>query len=270
MRIAFIGGGNMTTSLIGGLLGDGTDAGTIAVADPVPAQLKRLQEDFGVRGFHDNTDAVADAEVVVLAVKPQQLAGVAKGIAAELGGQRRLVISIAAGIRLDDLQRWLGAGCAIVRAMPNRPALIGAGVTALFAADCVSAAERRNAEAILGACGATVWLTQESQMDAVTAVSGSGPAYFFLLAEALEQAGVQLGLPAATARLLAVETARGAGSMMAQGRASPAELREQVTSTGGTTAAALAVLDRAGVRDIFVLAVNAAAQRSAQLADEYG
>jgi pyrroline-5-carboxylate reductase len=269
MRITFIGGGNMTTSLVGGLLAKGFDRSMLSVAEPIHEQRKRLRERFAVAVHADNALAVTDADAIVLAVKPQQLADVARQLAAALGARRALVISIAAGIRLADLERWLGAGCALVRAMPNRPALIGAGVAALFARETVTPPERDAAEAILRAGGATVWLAEESQMDAVTAISGSGPAYFFLLTEALEQAGLAFGLPAETARLLAVETARGAGCMVAQGPESPARLREQVTSAGGTTAAALAVLDQADVRGIFARAIKAAAERSMQLADEY-
>jgi pyrroline-5-carboxylate reductase len=180
------------------------------------------------------------------------------------------VISVAAGIRLADLAHWLGEGVAVVRAMPNRPALIGAGITALYAARAVDQSARAAVELVMSGAGATVWLTDESQMDAVTAISGSGPAYFFLLVEALEAAGLDLGLPRETARRLAVETARGAGRMAAESGESPAALREQVTSKGGTTAAALEVLEGAGVRGIFARAVAAAARRSAELADLFG
>lgn len=179
-------------------------------------------------------------------------------------------MSIAAGIRLADLARWLGGGIPTVRAMPNRPALIGAGVSALVAGAGVTAEDRAAVERLMSAAGATVWLDDESQMDVVTAVSGSGPAYFFLLVEALESAGVELGLPPETARRLAVETARGAGRMAAEAGEAPAVLREQVTSRGGTTAAALEVLANADVRGIFARAVAAAARRSAQLAEQYG
>jgi pyrroline-5-carboxylate reductase len=270
MRIAFIGGGHMTTSLVGGLLRRGAPVESLRVADPVPAQLQRLQYEFGIRGSADNREAVADADIVVLAVKPQDMAQAAGSIAPEVAGRRRLVISIAAGIRLAQLARWLGAGVPAVRAMPNRPALIGAGITALYAGAGVTADDRHAVEELMSAAGATVWLERESQMDAVTAISGSGPAYFFLLIESLEAAGLELGLPHETARRLAVETARGAGRMAAEGGHEPATLREQVTSKGGTTAAALEELEAAGVRAIFRRAVAAAARRSTQLADEFG
>jgi pyrroline-5-carboxylate reductase len=260
----------MSTSLIGGLVRRGTDAGMLAVSDPVPAQLERLARDFGVRGTADNVLAVRDADLVVLAVKPQEMAAVARGISRELAGRRRIVISIAAGIRLADLGRWLGDGTPTVRAMPNRPALIGAGITALYAASDVAAADRAAVEELMAAAGETVWLEDEAQMDVVTAVSGSGPAYFFLLIEALEAAGVELGLTPATARKLAVATAQGAGRMASVSGESPAVLREQVTSKGGTTAAALEVLEESAVRSIFRHAVTAAARRSGELAHQFG
>jgi len=270
MHIAFIGGGHMSTSLVGGLRARGVPAGHLCVADPMPAQLERLQFDFGVRVTTDNADAARDADIVVLAVKPQQMAEAARSIAGELAARRRVVVSVAAGIRLADLARWLGTGVPVVRSMPNRPALIGAGITAACAGPGVGHEDRAAVEGVLSAVGALVWLDDESLLDAVTAISGSGPAYFFLLIEALEDAGAALGLPRATARQLAIHTALGAGRMAAEGADAPATLREQVTSKGGTTAAALAVLEHAGLRGIFAEAVGAAARRSAELADQFG
>jgi pyrroline-5-carboxylate reductase len=270
MHIAFIGGGHMSTSLVGGLRARGVPAGHLCVADPMPAQLERLQFDFGVRVTTDNADAARGADIVVLAVKPQQMAEAARSIAGELAARRRVVVSVAAGIRLADLARWLGTGVPVVRSMPNRPALIGAGITAACAGPGVGHEDRAAVEGVLSAVGALVWLDDEPLLDAVTAISGSGPAYFFLLIEALEDAGVALGLPRATARQLAIHTALGAGRMAAEGADAPATLREQVTSKGGTTAAALAVLEHAGLRGIFAEAVAAAARRSAELADQFG
>jgi pyrroline-5-carboxylate reductase len=198
------------------------------------------------------------------------MAPVARSIAGQVATSRALVISVAAGIRLQDIARWLGPGVPLIRTMPNRPALIGAGITALYAMPTVDTASRQTAETILAACGPTVWVPDELQLDVVTAVSGSGPAYFFLLIECLEAAGVQLGLAPATARKLAIETARGSGQMAAEATDSPAELRAQVTSKGGTTAAALEVLEAAGVRGTFAAAVAAGASRSAELAREFG
>jgi pyrroline-5-carboxylate reductase len=269
-QIAFVGGGNMATSLIGGLLARGMSPAQIVVADPEPSQRARLEHDHGVRTAADAATAAAAAQTIVLAVKPQHMAEVARSIAGLVASRRPLVISVAAGIRLQDLARWLGPGVPLVRCMPNRPALIGAGITALYAAPEVPAASRAAADRILAACGPTVWVPEESQLDVVTAVSGSGPAYVFLLIECLESAGIELGLDPATARRLAVETAHGAGRMAAESPDSPAELRAQVTSKGGTTAAALQVLDTAGVRAIFAAAVAAGARRSSELAAEFG
>jgi pyrroline-5-carboxylate reductase len=269
-RIAFVGGGNMAASLIGGLCARGTAPDTLTVADPVAARRALLQRDFGVTVVADGAAAAANAAVVVLAVKPQQMAAAAMALAPVVARCKPLVISIAAGIRLADLARWLGPDAAIVRTMPNRPALVGAGITALHSNTNVDATARRTAEQIMAACGATVWVAVESQMDIVTAVSGSGPAYFLLLIEALEDAAVELGMDRNTARLLAVETARGAGRMAAESPDAPAVQREQVTSKGGTTAAALEVLESADVRAIFARAVAAATRRSAELAREFG
>jgi pyrroline-5-carboxylate reductase len=269
MQIAFIGGGHMAGAMIGGLRRTGTDGSTIVVADPVAVQLERLSREFAVRTTHDNAAACDGADVVVLAVKPQDMAAVATGLAgANAGGQarRRLVISIAAGVRIGNLERWLGSDTPIVRAMPNRPALIGNGVTALYAGPAVTCDERRVADRLLAACGTTVWVDDETLMDAVTAVSGSGPAYFFLLIEALETAGIEQGLPPDTARRLAIETAHGAGRLAALSQETPAVLREQVTSKGGTTAAALEVFEAGGLRAMVSRAVAAARRRSAELA----
>jgi len=266
--LAFIGGGNMARSLIGGLVAKGRDPSEIIVADPMSAQLDTLSQHFGVATTQDNTTAVAAAQVAILAVKPQEMRAVTSSIAPSMS-KECLIVSVAAGIKASDIQRW-AQGRAVVRCMPNRPALQGCGMTALYATPDVAANARTRAEEILRAVGATLWVDEESQMDAVTAVSGSGPAYFFLLIEMLEQAGVQLGLSPAVSRRLAVETAYGAGSMARDASESPATLREQVTSKGGTTEAALEHLERHNVRDIFADAVAAAARRSAELAQQFG
>jgi len=266
--IGFIGGGNMARSLIGGLVARGTNPASIIVADPVDAQRTSLAARYGVAVTNDNSAVAKDSEVVVLAVKPQDLRSAATGIAHALRPET-LVISVAAGIRASDIRRWV-QGRAVVRCMPNRPALEGCGMTALYASQEIGANERRRAEEILSAVGATVWVDEEAQMDAVTAVSGSGPAYFFLLIEILEQTGVKLGLSAEVAHRLAVETAYGAGNMARLSNETPATLREQVTSKGGTTAAALQHLEAHNVRAIFADAITAAARRSAELADQFG
>lgn len=268
-RIAFIGGGNMGRSLIGGLIARGAEPARIVVADPYAPSLESLQAQYGVQTVTDNVAAVHDADVVLLAVKPQQLRDVVSALQEQLLRKRPLLISIAAGILATDIQRWAG-GVQVVRCMPNRPALQGCGVTALYANDQVDPASRTIAEQILGAVGSTLWVERESDLDTVTAISGSGPAYFFLLIEMLEAAGQSLGLSAAVARQLAVETAYGSGFMARESSDSPATLREQVTSKGGTTEAALKHLEANNVRAIFSGAVAAAAQRSAQLAKELG
>ena len=268
-RIAFIGGGNMGRSLIGGLLAKGMEPGQIVVADPYGPTLESLRAQYQVHTANTNADAVRDADVVLLAVKPQELRNVVSALQEQLVRSRPLLISVAAGILAADIQRW-GGGVPVVRCMPNRPALQGCGVTALYANDQVAEASRTVAEQILGAVGATLWVERETDMDTVTAISGSGPAYFFLLIEMLEAAGQSLGLSADVARKLAVETAYGSGFMARESNDSPATLREQVTSKGGTTEAALKHLEANNVRAIFSQAVAAAAQRSAQLAKELG
>jgi pyrroline-5-carboxylate reductase len=267
--ITFIGGGNMARSLIGGLLARDWRAQQIVVADPVPAQLEALREQFAVRVTDDNAAAARDADIVVLAVKPQEMQRAANEIRSAIAAKRPLLISIAAGIRASDIQRWL-PGVPIVRSMPNRPSLEGCGMTGLYAAPDVSTERRAQAEQILGAVGATLWVEHEQHMDVVTAVSASGPAYFFLLIEMLEHAGVAQGLAPEVSRRLAIETAYGSGAMARAASDPPALLRQQVTSKGGTTQAALDVLEAAGIRKALDAAVAAATRRAAELADEFG
>lgn len=274
-KLAFIGGGNMAGALIGGLVRRGVPASHLVVADPSTEQRQRLADQYGVGQSADNAEAVSGAEVVLLAVKPQQMRAVATALAPHLvaaPGQdsRPLVISVAAGIPHAALARWFGAAVPVVRTMPNRPALNGFGATGLYAPESVGAAHRALAESIMAAVSATVWVEHESQMDTVTALSGSGPAYFFLFMEALEAAAHERGLPVDIAHRLTLETAYGAAEMARRSSDSLATLREQVTSQGGTTAAALAVLDAAGLRAIVAHAVAAADRRSAELAAEYG
>ena len=267
--LCFVGGGNMARSLIGGLLAQGMRAEQIIAADPLAAQLDALRSDYGIRVAQNNLAAVQGADVVVLAVKPQEMRAVAAELRQVLEGGGPLLISVAAGIRAADIQRWSGCA-AVVRCMPNRPALVGCGVTGLFATDAVSAQQRGIAEAILKAVGRTLWLEREADMDAVTAISASGPAYFFFLIEILEQSGVALGLTPEVSRTLAVETAFGAGSMARAATQPAAVLRAQVTSAGGTTEAALRHLEAHSVRAIFQEAVTAAARRATELADAFG
>jgi pyrroline-5-carboxylate reductase len=269
--LAFIGGGNMACALIGGLLEHGWAADAIRVADPIAAARDSLRSRYpGIGIFAGNLEAATGASTWVLAVKPQQMREVSIELAPLAQASRPLVISIAAGIRRSDLVRWLGPGVAVVRGMPNRPALLGCGISALCAGGDVEAAGRLRAATILGAVGERVWVEDESLMDAVTAVSGSGPAYVFLLVEMLESAALAEGFDAGTARRLAIETVYGAARMAREGPEEPAVLREQVTSKGGTTAAALAVLEEAGIRAAFARAIRAGTERSRQLAEESG
>lgn len=268
MKITFLGGGNMANALIGGLLKTGFAANDIAVIELSGEGRARLEQGFGVR-CHAAPDAAALAcDVLLLAVKPQQMRDACAPLLPLLGQQ--LVISIAAGLRLADLARWLGGHAKLVRAMPNTPALIGAGVTGLCAAPAVSADERANAERILQAVGSTLWIADEAQMDAVTAVSGSGPAYVFLFIEALQQAAADLGLTPAQARQMAIETTLGAAQLAAQSSEPASVLRERVTSKGGTTAAALQTMAERGVKDGIVAGVLAADARGRELGEQLG
>lgn len=268
MNILFIGGGNMAAAIIGGLVARGWAAERIHAVDVLPEALQRLHARYGIRTSADGAAAARTADCIVLAVKPQQMREVAGALGPAAAG--KLVISIAAGIRGGDLARWLGTPAQIVRAMPNTPALVGAGITGLCAMPGVGERQRRDAEAVLAAVGDTFWVERETDLDAVTAVSGSGPAYVFYFIEALEQAGLELGLPAAVARQSAIATFAGAVKLAAAGDADPATLRARVTSKGGTTERAIDLLDEAAVKAAFVRAVRGAAQRAAELGDSLG
>jgi pyrroline-5-carboxylate reductase len=268
--LAFIGGGNMAASLIGGLVADGYDAGHILVSDPEGEKLAALSARFGVRSAADNRRAVEQADVVILAVKPQLLKQVCDEMREAVQAARPLIISIAAGVREAYIQDWLGGGLALVRTMPNTPAMIQAGATVLHAGPKVSAAQRSLAESVLRAVGLTRWMERESDLDAVTALSGSGPAYFFLVMEAMEQAGEGLGLDPDSARLLTIQTALGAARMAMESSDAPATLRQRVTSPGGTTEAALEQFEQGGLPDLFQRAMTAARDRSEALADLLG
>ncbi len=267
--IAFVGGGNMAASLVGGLLAAGMPAERIRVAEPDAQRRAFLGERYGVEALTDNAQAVRGAEVVVLAVKPQVMESVAHALAPALG-HRPLVLSVAAGIRTDALQRWLGSEVPVARAMPNTPALVGSGASGLYAPPSVPAALRERAESVMRAVGVVVWVDSEERMDAVTALSGSGPAYVLRVMEAMEAAGVALGLPARDARLLTLETAFGAAKLALESGEPLAELRRRVTSPGGTTEAALAVLEEGGLGELFEAAMRAARERSRELADVLG
>ena len=268
MRITFIGGGNMASALIGGLLARGRAAADLRVIDPSDAQRAMLAQRYGVQAWATAASQALDAEVWVMAVKPQQMREVATQVASTLKGQ--LVISIAAGIRAGDLSRWLGGHRRIVRAMPNTPALVGEGVTGLAAFAGLSPADRAAAESILGAVGQTVWVAEESLLDAVTAVSGSGPAYVFHFMEGMLAAARSLGLDDAQARTLTLATFTGAARLAAASSEPPSVLRERVTSKGGTTAAALAVMAERHIAEAIGEALAAAQRRSVELGDEFG
>lgn len=270
MTIAIIGCGNMGRSLIGGLIAAGHIPERLRGADPDAAQRRLVRERFGVNVDADNNAAIAGADVVILAVKPQSMKTTVTRSAQALHRQRPLIISIAAGVRLAAIQRWLGAELPVVRAMPNTPALIGAGAAALCANRHVSAAQKATAETILGSVGIAVWLEDESLLDTVTALSGSGPAYFFAVMEALEAAAAELGLPPEQARRLTVQTALGAARMAVESTSDPAALRRQVTSPGGTTEAALLILEQGGLKRLLDDALRAAQRRSMKLADSFG
>jgi pyrroline-5-carboxylate reductase len=268
--IAFIGGGNMASSLIGGLIAGGWPAQAIRVAEPFAEKRQSLAAQFGVFITADNNEAVTGAQVVVLAVKPAVVRSVVHEIGVAVRSQASLVVSIAAGVREPDIRRWLGYKAPVVRAMPNTPALVGSGATGLFANASVSEAQRDLAESVLRAVGMVLWVKEEAMMDAVTALSGSGPAYFFLLMELIEEAGNRLGLEPETTRLLTLETAFGAAKMALESTDDPATLRQRVTSPGGTTEEATQRLEQGGIRDLVATALEAARDRAAEIGNELG
>jgi pyrroline-5-carboxylate reductase len=263
--IAFIGGGNMARSLVGGLVARGWPAARLHVAEPHAPLREALARDFGVAAHADNAEAARAAGAWLFAVKPQVLRSVAEALAPVAQARRPVAISIAAGITAGQLDRWLGGGIAVVRAMPNTPALLGAGATGLHANAAVDAAQHALVERILGAAGTTAWIADEAAMDAVTAMSGSGPAYVFLLAEAMQAAGEAEGLDPAAARALALQTILGAARMLVETGDPPDLLRQRVTSPNGTTQAALETFEAGGFRGLVAAAIAAAARRAREL-----
>ncbi|VVE43593.1 pyrroline-5-carboxylate reductase [Pandoraea iniqua] len=268
MRIAFIGGGNMANALIGGLVGRGTAPRDILAIDVNESTREGLVKQYGIETASAPNDRLRDYDTLVLAVKPQVLKDVAQALQPHLNTQ--LVISIAAGIRASDLARWLGGHNQIVRCMPNTPALIGMGITGLAALSGVDTDQRKRAETVLGAAGQIVWVEKESQLDGVTAISGSGPAYVFYFIEALEQAAQELGFSPEQGRQLAIATFTGASQLAAQSSEPASVLRERVTSKGGTTFAALSSFDRDAIKAAIVRGVHAANTRAKELGDELG
>lgn len=268
LKISFIGGGNMATALIGGLAGKLTAGANIHVVDINAEALQKLTGQFGVTTAQQIDGAIAQSDVIVLSVKPQQMKNVVAQLEPHISSQ--LVLSIAAGIRAIDLSRWMNGHKAIVRTMPNTPALIGMGITGMVAMEGVSKAQRDAADSIMRAVGPTVWLDDEALIDPVTAVSGSGPAYVFYFIEAMQQAAQEMGLTAEQGTQLAIATFVGASQLAAQSSDPVSVLRERVTSKGGTTYAALTSMEGSGVKDAIIRAMKAAAERGKELGEEFG
>ena len=270
-KVGLIGGGNMARAIGGGLLRGGMHATDLMIAEPLPDQCSRLrQELYGAMVTEDNKLVARTAEILLFAVKPQILKPVCQDLVEEVQASRPLIMSIAAGPRIDDIDSWLGGGMSVVRVMPNQPALIDQGISALFANERTSQARRNQAEKIMTAVGHAVWLDAESKMDAVTAVSGTGPSYFYLLIDVMIESAKKFGIDDATARTLAVETARGATALAAAETESMVSLIERVRSPGGTTTAAFEHLDSMDARGIFAAAIDEAEKRAAELAEEAG
>lgn len=269
LDLTVLGGGNMGRALIGGLLRQGLRPERIAVGEREPAALEALQREFGLTASTDNAAAVQRANVVVVAVKPQDVGAVLSPLADALARTRPLVLSVAAGVRVAALQHWCGAQVPVIRAMPNRPALVGAGATGLYAPAGTAPSHAALAEQVMRSVGEVVRVDSEEALDVVTALSGSGPAYFFLLAELIAQAGTALGLSAHAARTLSVATLHGAGLLAHGGSGDLAQLRTEVTSKGGTTEAALRTFKDAGLAEIVARAVAAAATRSRELSEQF-
>ena len=268
-KVGLIGGGNMGRAIAGGLLRGGMHATNLMVAEPLPEQCDLLRKElYGIMVTEENETVAAAAETLLFSVKPQILKPVCEKLTEVVQHSRPLIMSIAAGPRIDDIDQWLGGGLSVVRVMPNQPALIDQGISALFANQQTDESGRDMAEKIMTAVGRVVWLDSESKMDAVTAVSGTGPSYFYLLIDCMIEAAIKAGIDPETARTLAVETARGATSLAAAESESMSSLIERVRSPGGTTTAAFELLDAADVRGIFAAAINAAERRAAELANE--
>ncbi|MDI5920229.1 pyrroline-5-carboxylate reductase [Halomonas sp. LR5S13] len=269
-RVTFIGAGNMAGAIIGGMIESGFSPDDITATSPSDDILAPLRQRLGIQTATDNAAAVAESDVVVLAVKPQIMREVCEKMRDAVQTRRPLIVSVAAGLPAETLEHWLGGDLPVVRCMPNTPALVGAGAAGLFANAHVDDAQRRLATELMEAVGLVEWVDDEALLDAVTAVSGSAPAYFFLMFEAMEEAGMTLGLPADTARRLAMQTALGAAKMALASDKPPAELKRNVMSPGGTTERAIEHLEEAGLRRIMAEAMTACADRAREMADELG
>jgi pyrroline-5-carboxylate reductase len=265
-RLTFIGAGNMAASIIGGLVSHGYPAHLITASDPNAEQLEKLAQDTGINTSTDNQASVAQADAIILAVKPQVMEAVAQPLRESVAANNPLIISIAAGITVNNLLNWMGEKLPVIRTMPNTPALVQSGATGLYANDAVSSEQKALADTIFSAIGLASWFDQESDLDAVVAISGSGPAYFFMLMEAMEEAGINLGLSADSARELTIQTALGAAKLAKKADVPPAELRRRVTSPGGTTEQAIKCFEEGGLRELVNEALQAASRRSKELA----
>lgn len=269
-HIVFIGAGNMASSIIGGLVASGYPASLISASAPSQEHLDTLSSQYKVNTTQDNHQVAAEADILVLAVKPQILQAVCADLASPLTGKSPLIISIAAGVETPHIESWLGNSFPIIRCMPNTPALVSQGASGLFANNQVSAEQRQQADEIFQSIGITEWITQEEQMHGITALSGSGPAYFFLMMEALEDAAVKTGIPRETARKLGIQTVLGAAEMAKQSDLEPAQLKRNVMSPGGTTEKAIQSFEDGCIRTLFDTAISAAADRSKELAELLG
>lgn len=268
MNITFIGGGNMASALISGLLQQGFAAQQLYVVEINVENCEKLKLEFGILATNDLAEGVAKSDVVLLSVKPQQLHDLTQDLMPLLKDQ--LLISIAAGIRVSDIMRWLGGYERVVRAMPNTPSLVRSGVTGLYAASSVNELDRKNAESILAAVGSTLWVVEEEMLHAVTAISGSGPAYIFYFIESLQQAGIELGLTPVQARQLSLQTFLGAGKLASLSEEDVITLRARVTSKGGTTERAIQAMEKSDIKHKIIAAIRAASDRSYEMSDEFG
>lgn len=269
-KIAFIGGGNMASAILGGLIENGYNSQDILVSDPSAEKLAELKAQFSVQTFADNNQAIAQADVVILAVKPQVMQQVLAPISDSLKTKQPLIISVAAGISLESLGKWSDESLSIVRCMPNTPALVQQGASGLLANQHVTPEQKQLTDDILKAVGLSVWVNNEKELDAVTALSGSGPAYFFLFIESMIAAGKKLGLEADTAKTLALQTALGAATMANKSDLEPAQLRKNVTSPNGTTEQAILTFQKMNLEGIVESAMGAAFKRSIELSEELG
>jgi len=267
--LSFIGAGNMARAIIGGLLASGHPADQIWVSAPEDKHLQSMGKDFGVFTTTDNRYCAEQADVLIMAVKPQVMATACEDVVSVVQNTRPLVVSIAAGLDTETLSRWLGGEIPLVRCMPNTPSLVGQGASALFATPEVNEKQKKQASALFDAVGISLWLDDEDQMHTVTGLSGSGPAYFFLMLEALEEAATEAGMPAATARRLAIQTMGGAARMAAESKDDPGQLKRNVMSPGGTTEQAVTAFEDGGLRTLVKGAYQAAIRRSREMSDEF-